>query len=414
MQIECPFCHALARLPDSKEGAQVRCGGCGRVYRARAPGRGRSKGPSGLAIGLAIGVVAAGALIFWLSNRSETVAQRPAVSAPAEEAPEAEAEPVDPTGWESVPVVAVRSLYEAAHAHDAQGLRERVDRAEIWAFVTNRDAPEGSAPVGPEDFRALNELDRRDRIEAVVETLLAGEHEFGLPRWTPIDGEVRSQTDDGAVVHVRVDKLDTSDGLVSRTLEFRLRREGQRLKVAGWERVVSEAEAEAEAPAVAVRRERQVEKVELSDGSLVFQAEPRPLDYDESTPADLRVRIDRLYDQMIDLEATTEAADARTALVAIGKPAIPKLLTGLYETPLETQDQAIQVNQIVIALRDITGEFMGYKPMAMVGSTTGTTEERRQAAIKAWFAWWLREGAAFEGMAEEADPLEALIGDDER
>ena len=40
MFIECPSCHARAQLPDSKEGAKVRCSECSSVYEALPGGAG--------------------------------------------------------------------------------------------------------------------------------------------------------------------------------------------------------------------------------------------------------------------------------------------------------------------------------------------------------------------------------------
>ena len=42
MLIQCTSCGAQAKLPDSKEGAKVRCPSCGHVYAARPKGAGRS------------------------------------------------------------------------------------------------------------------------------------------------------------------------------------------------------------------------------------------------------------------------------------------------------------------------------------------------------------------------------------
>ena len=51
---------------------------------------------------------------------------------------------------------------------------------------------------------------------------------------------------------------------------------------------------------------------------------------------------------------------------------------------------------------------MGFKPMMMEGSGVGTTEERRQSAIKQWFAWWWRKQDKFTEK-ETTDGLEGLI-----
>ena len=108
------------------------------------------------------------------------------------------------------------------------------------------------------------------------------------------------------------------------------------------------------------------------------------------------------------MDLTREATAARNELVEIGRPAIPPLLTKLYEIPLETEEQSIQVNQVVVALREITGQEHGYRPREFLGAATGTTRERRESAIKQWFAWWWRNQKKFTSFEAE-DALEDLI-----
>ena len=58
MLIECPFCKATAKLPEEKEGAKVRCSGCGKVYVAREKGsKAKTGGVNGITIGIGAGAV---------------------------------------------------------------------------------------------------------------------------------------------------------------------------------------------------------------------------------------------------------------------------------------------------------------------------------------------------------------------
>ncbi len=111
---------------------------------------------------------------------------------------------------------------------------------------------------------------------------------------------------------------------------------------------------------------------------------------------------------MIDLDLTKEASRAQTEMERIGRPAIPILLTGMYEIPLDTEDHSIQVNIIVQTLRSITGQYFGYKPQELVGSGLGTSKERRDSSIKQWFAWWYRKKDKFTEK-EVVDGLEGKI-----
>lgn len=410
MLIECPACGARAKLPESKEGAKVRCGACDRVYVARAPGARnvRSGSRQGLMVGLLAGGLVLVVLAYWVYNRGETAvaAPPPVTEEVAESAPAPDTE-----GWNSPPVRAVRDFYDVVRAYDAGQLAQLLAPDEVWAQTTNASLTEGQPRVEALDFAGLNELERDQALDAVVQDLLEPDGGEDFARWKPVDGQVVDGDETHATVHLEVDLDDSAAPFESKTMAFRLELRSGEWKVAGWARYVSPEEALRARAA----RAKSYEKVELADGSVVFEAEPKPLGHLEDTPLELRERIDELYEKLIDLDLTTEATRAREELVEIGKPAIPVLLTGLYEIQLEDPDDAIRANNVVIALRDITGEYHGYEPMELAGSTTGTTRERRESSIKQWFAWWYRKGSRFEAAPEpEADPLEGLIELDER
>ena len=149
-------------------------------------------------------------------------------------------------------------------------------------------------------------------------------------------------------------------------------------------------------PEAGKRRDRGYEIVELSDGSRVVEREPEPLEHLDDTPQELRDQLDELLATMLDLELTSEASRASREVIGIGKPAIPLLLTHLYENGLHSRDDSIRANIAISALREITGEYYGYQPQSLVGAL-GTTEERRQSSIRQWFAWWYRKADTFTG-----------------
>jgi hypothetical protein len=235
--------------------------------------------------------------------------------------------------------------------------------------------------------------------------LMRGDDRELVADWRPYDGEVAALTDTEATVRLAVSPRAEGD-VDKRTVEWRLAKDGNAWKAFSWERWISPEEE------LAMRREKSskaVVQTTLSDGSLVLEREPEPLEHLADTPQELRDGIDRLYATMIDLNLTREANAAQRDLIAIGKPAIPILLTGLYEIPLDTQENAIKCNLIVQTLRQITGEYMGYKPQVAEGSGTGTTDERRSSAIKQWFAWWYKNEKTFTKKKEHRDGLEGLI-----
>ena len=63
MQIQCPSCHARARLSEDHEGTKVRCAECGRVFVARALG-GRRGPNTGLLIGGFAGALGLVVVVF--------------------------------------------------------------------------------------------------------------------------------------------------------------------------------------------------------------------------------------------------------------------------------------------------------------------------------------------------------------
>ena len=101
--------------------------------------------------------------------------------------------------------------------------------------------------------------------------------------------------------------------------------------------------------------------------------------------------------------------EADRALQAIGKPAIPALLTQLATIPLVTEEQAMQLNLIHLALTDLTGYVTTFR----VHELLGATRERQESGLKQWFGWYDRKFKRFE-VRENVDPFEGVIEPTER
>jgi predicted Zn finger-like uncharacterized protein len=403
MIIQCPFCRAESRIPSDKEGAKVRCGECSKVYTARPPGARRSTSTSGITIGIFVGAGVLIAIGFLIINRYKPPSVVPEVQA-VEEVDDAPL--VDSVGWDSELVRTVRDVYQGAFDQDRNRLRPLLHLEQIH-FDSGATA----------DFTTLTTAQIESLFDGTMHQLvegLDGEDDDVVAEWKPFDGEVVEEEDTRAVVRVKVQGRDGERAIESRTMEFQLARDiraGDRWKVVSWQRWFSPEEL----AAMKRRRAREYEKVTLSDGSVVYEADPRPLEHLDDTPMELRAEIDAAFARMIDFELRPpENAAAKRELEAIGRPAIPILLTGLYEIPLETDEQAMKVNLINQCLEEITGFYTGWKPQVAQGSGTGTTEERRQSAIKQWFAWWFRKGHRFEEKSEGGDLLDELITPTER
>ena len=417
MIIQCPACHARARISDSQEGAKVRCGECSRIFVAGATaGRSRSSS-SGSKLGLWLGMGAGGiGLLFvaiMLSQGQGTDFEKNAKE--PEEDPVVEST-ADSTSFEGSPEIqaAVR-VHDAAFRQQEIQVRAAMYGPRVYAWKKSLEAmaagpAEGETEVAITDeqraawvaeFEALPSFRQSETLQEYSSSICSGDDRDLVANWAPYDGSIVESNDSTGEARIQLLVSSREEGsFETRTIEWTLFNDHGRWMVCSWERWFSEAEKHA----LRVRRSKGYEKVTLSDGSTVHERDPEPLGHLEDTPAELRTRIDSLIATMIDLELTREATKARNDLIEIGKPAIPRLLTKLYEIPLDTEDQSIQVNQVVTALRGITDQYFGYEPSEIVGSAAGTTKERRDSSIRQWFAWWYRKQDKFT----EADSTDAL------
>ena len=405
MIIECSKCHTQARLPDSKEGAKVRCSECGHVYVARpvgTSGRAARKQDNSMPIYLAVG---AGLLLivgmFYVMSDDPEPVQAVVNEEPEEEAPK---DMQDAVGWNSPAVKLVRDIHRYAYTLDDNAIRTRLDAARIWKRMNTEPTEEELAAMPPpaegaepveydtREWSALAKDEQSLFLSDVSKSLFEGEFKSLIADWEPYDGNVIEEDDEMTIVRVSVSPKNPEDGIEKRTIEWKLSRDGSRWLAWSWARYYTQAELSS----LKRKRNKKSKKVKLSDGSVVYEAEPGPIGHFEDTPADLRKKIDEQYAKLIDLELRgPDNAAAKAELVAIGRPALPVLLTGLYLIPLDTEDNAIKVNLINQSLEEITGFYTGFKPMLAIGSGVGTSEERRQSAIKQWFGWYYRKAHKF-------------------
>ena len=429
MIIKCPACDAQATLPESKEGAKVRCPQCSRVFVARPAGaggarasgrgsRGRSADPTRFVlIGGALIVVAA---LFYIyrTKQGPQVVLRP-------EEPDtvaAASASVDLTGWDSELVLLTRRVHELLFAGDTAALRPwlHAERAYEWngaplqeipadslaAEQVSLPAPEESSPREP--WASLSHDDQTLAAAERVEALAADEF---LQDWVPYacagdngNGVLEKNAQQAVVRLVVKNRADVS--LPDRFVEWRLAPEGDVWKVVHGARWFTESD-------LRVRHAKQgppVEKVTLSDGSLVVEGQVRPLPHMEGIPPEEQEHIDGLVAKLVDLSLPAKELTAvRNELEAIGKPAIPPLLTQLATIPLETDDQAIQLNLVCGVLYSITGYVTTFKPHEALGAGS----ERRESGLKQWFGWYDRRFSRFEGKKEVAADL-APVSEEEQ
>jgi len=394
MIIECPACGARAKLPDSKEGAKVRCVECERIYVARPGGARKTSGKPGsaLPVGIGAGVVALAIVLIAIFNRGG-----PALVVPPAEVPEArEVVRVD-YGFNSPLCVFARGLHDAAAMRDEFKLQSSLDEERIWERLTG--TPPDEAEVEPEVW------ERETFMIAVLDRLMAQDPDNLVGMWLPFDGKVLEEGDAEALVRLTLQPRDPDMQGGTRHVDWKLARAGSGWKAWSWERWISpEEEANNR-----LRRAQKTQKRTLSDGSLVLEAEPEPIAYMDSTPPQERARIDGLIRRLMDLDnlRPRELTEVRAELTVTGKPAIPPLLTKMYELDAAgwTEHSAMLGQQLHIVLQDITGYVTTFKAHEALGGTI----ERRDSGVKQWFSWYNRKFERFDARPEEEDLLETAI-----
>lgn len=408
MIIQCPACGLQAKLPDSKEGAKVRCSECERVYVAKPAGASgrpqKKKSDPTKPILIGAGVVVVGIALFAMSSGDSTSNVKiPEVKAtvPVETAY------VDPTGWNSELCKVARRAHELAAERAELDLQVMLDLPHTWAQMNATEA--GNAD--PLDYEALSATEQSQFITTVIESLVAQDESNLAGWWKPLDGRVIDQSDTFAVVELELVPLDsTQSGM--RGIHWSLIKVGNKWKVWKWERWISDAEA---AASMRHTNSKTVKK-SLSDGSLVLESEPRVLAHDPTTSPELRKRIDELVAQLGDANLPPrKLTPVREELLAIGKPATPMLINELWNAfkGLEASkaagnddyDNQVKLTGMAEMLKEITGYSTTVALEAM-----GGTDERLDSGIKQWYYWYDKKYKRFNGIdqAELVDELESI------
>ncbi|MEC8495411.1 MAG: zinc-ribbon domain-containing protein, partial [Planctomycetota bacterium] len=203
MLIQCTSCGTQAKIPQSKEGAKVKCPNCGHVYVARPIGaRGRrDKKDDPTKMVIIGGAIVAAALVGIMAARSggEDVAPRKQ----EEVAVKVEAPREDLTSWDGTLQKLVRQLHTAAMAGNEGRLVAGLDaRAayEFWpAAPTVPTPPAKAASSGGEaedankvrqEWLALTEIERVEFSNSMVARATGRTEEDSVALWQPYDGRV--------------------------------------------------------------------------------------------------------------------------------------------------------------------------------------------------------------------------------
>jgi predicted Zn finger-like uncharacterized protein len=388
MIIECPACGARAKLPDNKEGAKVRCSECERIYLAHPSGARASakSSSSAMPVGIGAGVIALIIVVFAIANRGPATTAAP----PAPEAEMPEIVLID-YGFDSPLCKFARSLHDAAALGDEFLLQTSIDQDRVWERLSA--VAEGDA------------LQRDNFMVAVLDGLLADAPTNLVGAWTPFDGEVIEEGDEVALLRLVLQPRDAASAGGTRHIEWRLSRAGNTWKAWSWERWISPEEEKNNR----IARTRRNQKKTLSDGSVVLEAEPEAIAHLDSTSPELRTRIDEMITSLHRLDdlRPRELTNLRNELVVIGRPAVPALLTSMYELDRAgwTDETLIIGQQLHMLLQDITGYVTTFKAHEALGGTL----ERRDSGVRQWFSWYDRKFKRFDKRSEGTDLLETAI-----
>jgi hypothetical protein len=397
MIIQCPACGQQAKLPDSKEGAKVRCSDCERVYVAKSlvgSARSSSRGSDPTKMFLYGGAVLVFAIVMIMVNKTE-----PPPAKPPEKEPEKTVY-VDSAGWDGPLVVFARKAHEmSADPKTEAGLLGVLDAEKIWA---RHNTPAAEDEAEREVDTRIWSLVTKNEISVFManelESILRGEGDRPVSTWEPYDGWLVESSDDEAIVRLKVSDRLSDRNLPDRHIEWRLIKRKGKWRAWYYDRWFSPAELEGQKRA----RTKKTTRKTLSDGSLVIEGVMRPIPYMDETPPDLRDRIEKLIDNLIDLEARPRVrTEAEQELVVIGKPAIPGLLTRLNDIPFTGEENAMKLNKVHMLLGDMTGYITSFK----VAEVMGGTQERSESGLKQWFGWYDRKWKRFTGPPEPEDPF---------
>jgi hypothetical protein len=129
---------------------------------------------------------------------------------------------------------------------------------------------------------------------------------------------------------------------------------------------------------------------EVSTFGNVPEADPRHLDWLPGTAETQKAEIERHMRDLFDVQHPAKLSGASQALVTIGKPAIPRLLTELATLDVRKDEDILRGNAIDRTLAALTDLEMGYDPASFQSMGAMPPAQQRQRAVRRWFGWWER------------------------
>lgn len=401
--VQCSSCHARYKVGLDKTNKVLKCQACGERFEAIALRASQTKKYGMPPIGyVAIfgGCLVIG-LVGYLATRNQEPATPPvaATSAKAADTPAPTAR--TPTAVDS------KALLQKRANDVVQIMRKGDDEALALLYVDFSGMFDDRVKKGLETgtWSALSDLDQYAKKDEYIRLLHGEGPDHELLKRAVVKG-VDLPVFDGKNANVRMQLSDAvSQCTQDWTLAFQL--VGSNWQVYGVERgpIVDPAAAGktslADLAAAAAGKPRRnpegtVEKVEPIAGT------------SPSTTSSIEMHVRTLTDPA----ATTAASKARTALVAIGKPAIPHLLNELVALDLSSENGLQKANKISLALMELSGRDWLIVPGMNAGSMTGESAGDNEQMRRLWFGWWRDVQSTYSGppqleiTKEEQDQLD--------
>jgi hypothetical protein len=120
-----------------------------------------------------------------------------------------------------------------------------------------------------------------------------------------------------------------------------------------------------------------------------------PLDHLPDTPGDLRSEIDRLVATIANPDAGSEALTAQDRLVAIGRPAIPKVLSitaGLDFKRFANVADARPACVVAASMGHVMQGITGYEKIRTLQYNLTANLDHFDEVIGEWYLWWYTVG----------------------
>lgn len=386
--VQCSSCHARYKVGLDKTNKVLKCAKCGERFEAIALRAAQAKAygmpPMGY-VAIFGGCLVVG-LIGYLATRSNEPAALPPTTTPT-------ATPETPAPVARTPTAVDSKELLRKRANDViQTMRKGDDETLALLYVDFSGMFDDRAKKGLETgtWTALSELDQYAKKDEYLKLLRGEGPELELLKRAVVK-DVELPVFDGSSAMVR---LQLADAVTQCTQDWTMAFQsvGSNWKLFGVTRgAIVDPAAEGKTPLAELaaatagkpRRnpEGTVEKVELIEGT------------SPSTTSSIETHVRTLTDPA----ATTAASKARTALVGIGKPAIPHLLNELVGLDLKSETDLQKANKLSLALMELSGRDWLIVPGMNAGSMTGESAGDNEQMRRLWFGWWRDVKGTYSG-----------------